>query len=55
MFFVIFEHLVLVYVWLIQWLIPDEPKALKEKIKRENHIIAEILVKTRPAIEKKIA
>lgn len=53
MFFIVFEHLVLVYVWLIQWLIPDEPNALKEKIKRENHIIAEILVKTRPTIEKK--
>jgi hypothetical protein len=51
-FFIIFEHCVLIYVWIVAKLIPDEPGELKENIKREKYLITEIMVKSRTNAEK---
>lgn len=47
-----FQHCVLIYVWIVAKLIPDEPGDLKENIKREKYLITEIMVKSRTNAEK---
>jgi len=49
LFFVIYEHAVLFCVWLLCWIIPDRPKSLMDKIKRENYLIHELMVRNRKA------
>merc|ERR1711935_811255 len=44
-FFVIFEHVVLLCVAVTAFLIPDMPGGLKKRIKLQNHRIQEIMIK----------
>jgi len=50
-FFILYEHAVFLFVWLVCWIIPDQPKSLKDKIKRENYLIQELLVRNRNGLK----
>ncbi|KAG8227804.1 hypothetical protein J437_LFUL006218 [Ladona fulva] len=44
-FVVVFENVVAVVMILVQWLIPDIPKSLHEKIRREAYLTNEIIIR----------
>ena len=42
-----FQNLVLIYMVLIAYLIPDEPADIEEKIQREDYIVKELMMKSK--------
>jgi len=44
-FVVVMEHVVMLCKWLIDYMVPDRPRDLQNKIKREHFLVQEILVK----------
>jgi len=44
-FVIVMEHVVIFCKWLIDYIVPDRPRSLQNKIRREHYLVQEVLVK----------